>query len=301
MFKKLKIGIKILLILSFIAIVSVGIIGYLSYQAGKSTLEEAAYSKLRAVREIKKNQILDYFKTMEHQLCVIKDDNFVNRDLQDFNSVLVRSQDNVLTQEWIRIASRYNKRMKKILDHFGYHDIFLINLKGDIVYTVLRESDLGMNIPNSELHKTSLGKAFEMAQSLTGDEISIADFLPYFPSAEIPAAFMMAPMQNINGEVKGYFAFQIAIDKINYIMQEREGLGKTGETYLVGPDMRMRSDSFLDKERHSVKASFAGSVDKNGVDTEASRKAISGLTGGEVINDYRGISVLSAYTFLEIG
>ena len=68
MFKNLNIGIKILLILSFVAIVAVGVIGYISYQAGQSTLKDAAYSKLRAVREIKKNQILDYFKVMDHVL-----------------------------------------------------------------------------------------------------------------------------------------------------------------------------------------------------------------------------------------
>ena len=78
-------------------------------------------------------------------------------------------------------------------------------------------------------------------------------------------------------------------------------MGQTGETYLVGADKRMRSDSFLDPEGHSVQASFAGTVKRNGVDTVAARKAIDGQTGAEVVMDYNGNPVLSAYMPVEIG
>ena len=70
----------------------------------------------------------------------------------------------------------------------------------------------------------------------------------------------------------GAVAIQIPINQINQIMQERTGLGKTGETYLVGPDKLMRSDSFLDPKNHTVEASFAR-PETGKVDTEASRAA----------------------------
>ncbi len=47
----------------------------------------------------------------------------------------------------------------------------------------------------------------------------------------------------------------------NQTMKQRKGMGKTGETYLVGNDKRLRSDSFLDPEKHSLKASFKGSIE----------------------------------------
>jgi methyl-accepting chemotaxis protein len=43
----------------------------------------------------------------------------------------------------------------------------------------------------------------------------------------------------------GILIFQFPIDRLNTIMKERDGLGDTGETYLVGEDLLMRSDSFL--------------------------------------------------------
>ncbi|MBF0279435.1 MAG: HAMP domain-containing protein, partial [SAR324 cluster bacterium] len=85
------------------------------------------------------------------------------------------------------------------------------------------------------------------------------------------------------------------------IMQQREGMGKSGETYLVGPDKLMRSDSFLDPEGHSVKASFAGNVKNNGVDTEAANQVFNGKTEAKIITDYNGNPVLSAYAPVTFG
>ena len=69
---------------------------------------------------------------------------------------------------------------------------------------------------------------------------------------------------------------------------------------MVGPDKRMRSDSYFDSLGHSVIASFAGPVENNGVDTEASREALSGKSGQKIITSYRGRSVLSVYSPLDI-
>ena len=51
-------------------------------------------------------------------------------------------------------------------------------------------------------------------------------------------------------------AAQLSIEDINSIMKERDGLGESGETYLVGPEGLMRSDSYIDPKNHSVESSF---------------------------------------------
>ena len=93
--------------------------------------------------------------------------------------------------------------------------------------------------------------------------------------------------------------FQLSIDALNSIMTEREGLGETGETYLVGPDGLMRSDSYLDPENHSVVNSFKY-PSKGNVDTEAFKLAMSGQEGEKVITDYNGQPVLSAYRNIDV-
>jgi len=126
-----------------------------------------------------------------------------------------------------------------------------------------------------------------------------ADFASYAPSDNAPASFIAQPVIH-DDKVELVIALQLSLDSINAIMQQREGMGETGETYLVGPDFRMRSDSFLDPDKHSVEASFAGNVANNGVDIEGSREALSGETDTRVIKDYNGHPVLSAYTSIDV-
>jgi signal transduction histidine kinase/CheY-like chemotaxis protein len=91
-----------------------------------------------------------------------------------------------------------------------------------------------------------------------------------------------------------------SIKFIDLVMNERSSMGKTGETYLVGPDFRMRSDSNLDPVGHSVAASKTGSIEKNGADTLAVRRAVSGVSGRDIISDYRKRQVLSVYSPLKV-
>ncbi len=49
-----------------------------------------------------------------------------------------------------------------------------------------------------------------------------------------------------------------------------------------------------------MKASFAGTVEGNGVDTEAAIGALAGKTDSKIITDYNGNPVLSAYSPLKV-
>ncbi len=117
------------------------------------------------------------------------------------------------------------------------------------------------------------------------------DFGPYAPSGNEPASFIGAPIHDHSGQTVGVVALQIPLDQINEIMQEYAGMGDTGETYLVGQDLLMRSDSRFSEE---------STVFKQKVDTDATRAAFTGATGEQVIADYRDVEVLSAYAPLNI-
>jgi methyl-accepting chemotaxis protein len=123
--------------------------------------------------------------------------------------------------------------------------------------------------------------------------VDFGDFEPYEPSGGEPAAFLANPVIK-NGEIDLFIAVQVGLDRVNAIMHERTGMGETGQTYLVGPDKRMRSDSLLAPETHSVSASFAN-PDAGSVDTVATREALRGSEGAKTIESYDGDRVLSAY------
>lgn len=183
------------------------------------------------------------------------------------------------------------------IEKYGYYDLFLIHPQGTVFYSVMHEPDYGSNMLTGPYADSGLGSLFK--QVLSSRQIGLADFAPYVPSNNAPAAFIAQPLMH-KGDVELVVALQLPLEAINGIMQERTGMGDTGETYLVGQDLLMRSDSYLDPTHHSVEASFAHPA-KGKVDTEPVRQALAGETGSEIAVDYNGNRVLSAYAPLRFG
>ncbi|MCP4996232.1 MAG: methyl-accepting chemotaxis protein, partial [Gammaproteobacteria bacterium] len=186
----------------------------------------------------------------------------------------------------------------KYIQKYGYYDLFLIHPEGRVFYSVSKEADYNTNMVHGKYKDSGLGKL--VRKVLQTDRYGVADFERYAPSNDDPAAFIAQPYMK-KGKVELIIALQLSLDAINTIMQQRDGMGKTGETYLVGADKLMRSDSFLDPEGHSVKASFAGTVKNNGVDTEAASEALAGRTATKIIQDYNGNPVVSSYKPIKVG
>jgi len=83
----------------------------------------------------------------------------------------------------------------------------------------------------------------------------------------------------------------IDYEKIKSILLERTGMGNTGESYLVGEDLYMRSQSrFLSSK---VPSSIL-------VNTEGVNEALTGNSGRGVFNDYRNVEVYSVYSPISI-
>jgi signal transduction histidine kinase/CheY-like chemotaxis protein len=185
----------------------------------------------------------------------------------------------------------------KYIRKYNYYDLFLIHPEGKIFYSVKRESDYLTNILTGQYAHSGLSQLIE--QVLQTKTFGISDFSPYAPSNGEPAAFIAHPLLH-HGEIELIVALQFSDQATNQIMQERAGMGQSGEAYLVGPDQLMRSNSFLDPTHRSIIASFANPT-QGMVDTQATRSALAGKTGEEIIQDYRDKPVLSAYTPIEMG
>ena len=96
--------------------------------------------------------------------------------------------------------------------------------------------------------------------------------------------------------VRGVVIFELLPDKLNQIMAEREGLGATGETILIGPDKRMRANAWLAPE-FSVENSF--SPDFRPLQTPSSSRPSPGSKGRPLLS-YHDDEVLAAYTQVKV-
>ena len=192
----------------------------------------------------------------------------------------------------------YHPNFRNFLIEFGFYDIFITDTAGNIVYSVFKELDYGTSLTTGPYALTNFADAFSKANKLSPGKVSITDFATYAPSYDAPASFIASPIFR-DGQRVGVLIFQIPLEPINAIMGERSGMGETGESYLIGSDSLMRSDSYLDPKNHSVSASFKH-PEKGAVKTAAGDAAIAGKTGIDIIADYNGNMVLSAYAPLKL-
>lgn len=183
----------------------------------------------------------------------------------------------------------------------GYTNLFIISAEGDLLYEVNKHADLeGKNVQEDTNGKNGLSELLKKIS--LSQKIEFVDFhlsRSELHSSHIPYAIIGGPLLQ-NGQIELIVALQMPIDGIAKIMAEREGLGRTGETYLVGPHGRMRSDSYLSPETFSFLASFTNS-DQGSVNTAMILEALTGQTGEKIALDYRGQKVLSAYAPFQIG
>ena len=182
---------------------------------------------------------------------------------------------------------QYHPWFRQFQRERGYYDIFLFDKDGNLVYTVFKETDYATNVVTGEWKDTDLGRAFRAARNNPeAGKVFFFDFAPYAPSHDAPAGFMSIPVLNARGDLIGVLAFQMPIEHINAVMQVSTGMGDSGQTYAVGDDFLMRTDSRLSEESTILKAE---------VRTPSVEHALAGESGTEIIRDARGESVFSAY------
>jgi len=188
-----------------------------------------------------------------------------------------------------QVHRTYHSWLRGFLKNQGYYDVFLFDLQGNLIYTVFKEQDFGTNFLSGPYSVSSLGDVFRKASTLSTGTVAFADFAAYEPSAGAPASFVGVPLLR-KGEQIGVLAFQVPSDRINDIMRFSAGMGKTGETYLVGGDFLMRSDSRFFENSTTLLQS---------VKTDASQRAVQGEQGFLLCDDYRGTPVFSSFRAIE--
>jgi len=274
-------------------LVSVAVVASLSFYYSTRSLKTAAFKQLAAVNEIKKQQVIDDFKEKVADISVLS----ASENIHTAFDLLKRYHDagggdpngsfDVTSKEYKEIYRQIDPFFRKYLEVYGFHDMFLIcRDHGHVMYTAARENDLGTNLKIGPYRSSGLAKLW--MKVVQDRKVAMVDFAQYAPSNSA-ASFIGVPQFAENGDVEAVIALQLSTEHLDSIMQEKTGMGETGESYLVGEDFLMRSDSRFSKE---------STILKKKVDTVATRNAINNQPGMGAIADYRGIKVLSSYTHL---
>jgi methyl-accepting chemotaxis protein len=276
-----------------------------------NTLRQEAFTRLGTIRDTKRNEIIRLFQVWEADVLdvstnpdVVAGSAELSAGFKSLGADKVRSlylvrdrlEDAGDMSAYSAAHARQHRFFTKYINIHGYEDALLIDPDGNVVYTVKKGAIFSTNLTSDSNKDSNLGTLYQKLESASQGQTFITEVVV---SGSQVTMFIGTAIYSGTTNV-GILVYQLPFDQVNRIMQDRTGMGQTGETFLVGPDKRMRSHSFLDPINRSMYASLMGSVEKNGVDTEASRKALAGQSGVDVLLNYRGIHTLCAYAPLNV-
>jgi len=314
LFQKISFRLPLMVILAAgIAAVSVGAFSYI--EASKEIHREAT-NELLAIRDARHIALKQYLGSIEEDLEILATNEQTINALTQFRNAFgqidvtrrFESEDDlrrVFTPEtpagnrnalkgglsdpileYFYAHNSYHSWFSDVTRLRGYYDLFLISPVGDVIYSMFKEADFASNISVGKWSDTGLARVFERSMNATGKDLIVFEgFKAYEPSENAPAAFIGRKIVH-QGRTIGAIVLQMPIGRIRDVMQMTAGMGETGESYLVGSDNLMRSDS-----RFSETSTILAAV----VNTDTVAGALKGESGVREIRGYRGGQVLSAY------
>lgn len=257
--------------------------GYVSISAADDILNKNAYEHISSVHNIKKLQIEEFINNKMNAVSALTK---MPVSFSAINELGENKVHNPNDQSYNNNYNNYSKVFRNYMDANNMSNIILVNINDGLVFFSVDKGTEFRTLLNQE--SSVLAKLWRSCKS--SNEVIISDMAVNDNLTDVPSIYIGSSIIE-NGEIIGVLIAEISNKAINAIMTSTDGLGQSGETYIIGDDYLFRTDS-----RFSAKSTVLSQKAK----TTAAERAFAGNSGIEIITDYRGESVLSSFGKLKV-
>ena len=229
----------------FISIVPLLTVSYINYYNAYEGLAIVTEKTLINSSRLKEDKINSYFTSIEKNLR-FQSGLKPNKDfLKDLSTKYQNNYSNLNDyvtspdyKDFVEERHHFFKRVRAIND---YYNIYLIDVSGNVLYSVNNDNLLGTNIFDGPYAGTKLGTTAE--KIIETGQILFSDFERDINNEDFISGIIGKAIYDDQGKTIGIIAFRILDDDLNNLMMKGKDLGETGLAYIVGKDLIMRSMS----------------------------------------------------------
>ncbi|MEI6378348.1 MAG: sensor histidine kinase [Candidatus Falkowbacteria bacterium] len=296
--KKLaNLNLRYIIFIPLLALLVAIVLGYLQFSSSHSLLEKNSFSNVSTIADYKENSIKEYLNDRKASLLVAESFFDIKTNLPVLSKYV--SQPNNI--KYKAAVAKLDSQLVPFMRVYGYEDVLLVGLDDKVLYSANKNYGAKIGQPLRDLTNELLNVA------RTGTFVS-----GIFPFSADPSKYeimIAGPATDLAGKLSGIIVYEVSMNDIFGIAEDTTGLGKTGETvlgiyehnlpYKFKAGVNENRIIFLNALRQDSNAAFNRYIemgDKNGVPLQ---KAVDGQDGQGASIDYRGVSVISAWRYLE--
>jgi len=277
---------------TLVSLLPIVLIGNSFLHTFENEIQKTVIENLSAIADKKVEQIDTYLKERLLDAHLLNDTSATREAMLQFPKVF--ETHGVDSEAYRRLDAQYRDHFGRFVTDASYYDIFLISVKGDIVYTQSHESDFATNLFTGRYSHTGLSQV--MRHALEHRESSISDFEFYEPSFGAIAAFIGLPVI-IDKQIIGVLALQFYSEHVFEVLSNNTGLGETGETVVA----RLEDEHtalIMAPLNTDPDAALKRKIPLNKPYSTALRNALSGESGGAIMQDFHDNEVVAVWRYL---
>ena len=257
----------------------------------KAGLKHAAVDKVDSIRKMKEEQIKSFFESRKSDLTVVSNEISSLMELP-----VMKNNGDSMTKRQLRIEmSFYSGMLENFCREYGYKNLYLFSPGGYCFYAVDKNNIVKSKLLEDELKESAFASALRQSQQSKG--FAFADYSLFTAGEEeqYPYAFMVMPIK-VKDDIIMYIGLQLGSELVNSMMVKGGSAEDMVESYLVGVDGYMRSDTLLNPEEYGVAPSFLKKIRIENIGNLLAK----GRSWSGISENYRGEKVITSYAVLNI-
>jgi signal transduction histidine kinase len=272
-----------------IALAPLGMVSHCHYRRSEAAWSHELHARLDAIAHGTAERIERYASEQRHVVAALADSPTVVGAFEELGALPQHPRE---LGRMMTLAERLRRDLRYYVDQAGYTNLFLIDLDGNVRFTMQPDACQESNLYAGPCQSLELARVFDRAKAIMETELSDFTLDAWRGS---PAAFVAAPTL-FDGKMRGVVALHLSNAAIHDIVNSDTGLGQTGEVVVGarhGDDM-----VFVTPVRHDLEAAFRRALPLSSDTMQVLAAAISGVQGVDLMKDYRGVMTVAVGRYL---
>lgn len=263
-------------VLSFSTIFCVSCVAFVQ---AKASLKQSVFERLTTVASLREGELRRWLKDRRNTLL----------SLNHISDIKLATQELLTTD---KSSSAYNESLETLKTSFDnfisnrsdYREIFLLS-RGSRVLMSTKSENIGRYLPRDQ--------SSEMVQE--SDSTTFISNFYQSPDTLLPTVTLSTPILDEQGNRLGTLSAHLNLDRIDEITGDIQGMGETGENYLV-TDI---GSNFKTRHVFASARQFEADEFPEGINSPGIIAAMNGGRGRGLYLNYRNVPVIGVYRWIE--